>query len=345
MKRVLRIIDEIFFVLFAEDCADFAPSGEEFGNAHPFRFESGDRTGEHRFRNGCRGNPEFERRFGSPASGPLLSGAVKDHVDHRTPRFGIGELQNFRGDFKQITSLRAIVPAAEDFRKFIHGIIVKRTQKQIRFRDQLHVGIFDSVVYRFDEMSGAARPDPFAAGRAVGRRCGDFFEQRFNERARFAVSPGHERGTFQGALFSSGNTGSDKRNFLFREHSDAPFGVAVVGVAAVDENISRFEVRQQLRNDVVDCASRLDHHHDSARPPERGAKLCRRICGQNVFAVGASGDEFAGAFGRTVVNSDGEAFGLHVQNKILPHHSESDHADVGKFFFRHVMTPSLVLCG
>ena len=83
-------------------------------------------------------------------------------------------------------------------------------------------------MHHFYEMTGSARPDPFAAGRAVGRRRGDFFEQRFNERARFAVSPGHERGAVQCALFSAGNSGSDEQNFLFRELFDAPFGIAVV---------------------------------------------------------------------------------------------------------------------
>ena len=133
----------------------------------------------------------------------------------------------------------------------------------------------------------------------------------------------------QGSFLTAGNTGADKPYLLIGKLPDAAFRILIIGVSAVDNDVARLKMRQQLRDHCIDRASGFDHQHDPARSLQVPAELLHRISGQDPFSFGAAVDESGGPVRGPVVYCDGESFGFHIENKIFPHHSESDHADIG----------------
>ena len=64
-----------------------------------------------------------------------------------------------------------------------------------------------------------------------------------------------------------------------------------MGVAAVDEDVAGLEQRGDLLDDLIDGRAGLDHHHDLARPLQRGDQLLDGVAADDAFALGPAGEE------------------------------------------------------
>ena len=99
-------------------------------------------------------------------------------------------------------------------------------------------------------------------------------------------------------------------------------------VAAVDDEVSRFEQRRELVDHGVHRRARLDHDHRLARTLERADKFLHRLGGNDVLVLGAALGEFFRDRSGAVEHRDGEALALHVQDEVFAHDGEADEPDV-----------------
>ena len=72
-------------------------------------------------------------------------------------------------------------------------------------------------------------------------------------------------GPLQGALLAAGDAGADEVQVVLAQRRLAPAGVLEVGVAAVDDDVARLQVRDQLVDHRVGGGAGLDHDDDPAR--------------------------------------------------------------------------------
>jgi hypothetical protein len=71
-----------------------------------------------------------------------------------------------------------------------------------------------------------------------------------------------------GALFATRNTGSDIKETFGFELLNTANGIRVVRVSAVNDDITLFELRGQLFDEVIDCGACFDKKDDLARTLE-----------------------------------------------------------------------------
>ncbi len=84
--------------------------------------------------------------------------------------------------------------------------------------------------------------------------------------------PGMIRGAVARSFLTAGDTAADKGNVFFRKVAAAAFAITVTGVAAVDDDVIRAEVGQQLTDDVINRITGLYHQYDFTRPGQRLGK-------------------------------------------------------------------------
>ncbi len=101
-----------------------------------------------------------------------------------------------------------------------------------------------------------------------------------------------------------------------------------MAVAAVDDNISLFKMREQLLDEIVHGGPRLHEHHDLARVFQVARQFLNAVAADNRLALGATRDECVHLFHGAVVAGDGEPLARHVENNILAHDGETDETDV-----------------
>ena len=102
-----------------------------------------------------------------------------------------------------------------------------------------------------------------------------------------------------------------------------------MGVAAVDEDVARFEVRGDHLDGVVHRLPGLHQDDDLARALDAGDELLGRGGADELLALAAPADELLHLVGAAVVHGDGVPAGLHVEDEVLAHHGESHETDVG----------------
>ena len=253
-----------------------------FARRNHARFDRGVDGGDHdRLR---------ERRLQRPKSGPFLAGLVEDHIDERLACVRIFLAENLRSDFDEITFERAAIPFRENFGELFSRRDRGRCFKnRVRFADQLHVAVLDSVVHHLYIMAGAIRSHVTAARFAIDLR-GDLAEDRRDDFPRFARTAGHERRTFERAFFAAGNAAADKVKSASFEIFAAPLRVGEKRIAAVDDDVAFFQKRRELPDDRIDRRAGFDHDHRFARPRSAPRQILPS-CPQrmNVLSAAASG--------------------------------------------------------
>ena len=105
--------------------------------------------------------------------------------------------------------------------------------------------------------------------------------------------------------------------------------VAEVGVAAVDENVTRLEQGSDLFDDGIRATTGLDHHDDATRALEACDKASQIMERQEGSLVPVLGHDLVGARSCAVVNGDPETLVGHVAGQVGPHHGHPDDADLG----------------
>ena len=130
---------------------------------------------------------------------------------------------------------------------------------------QLHIAVFDSVVYHLYEMSRAVLAYPVAAGSSVFNLCADVLENRLNSFPSCGRTSGHHGRTYERALSTAGNSCSYVQHTALFYKFASSLSVREMRVAAVDDYITLVEKRKQLSYSFVNGRACANHHHNNSR--------------------------------------------------------------------------------
>ena len=158
--------------------------------------------------------------------------------------------------------------------QFVGGKAECVLHQVVRLADELHVAILDPVMHHLYVMPGAVFSHPIATGRAVLNFGGDSLEDGLHMRPGGGIPTGHDGRPPPRAFLATGNAGANVKEALARKVFRAAASVRPMRVAAVDDDVTLFQVRQQIFNHMVDGVAGLDHQHDPPRSFERRRKLC-----------------------------------------------------------------------
>ena len=101
-----------------------------------------------------------------------------------------------------------------------------------------------------------------------------------------------------------------------------------IGIAAVDDDVSRIEQGSQLREHGVDRDAGFDQQDDLARPRQRCHELGQGRDADDAGARGRSREIFLGAQCGAVIDDDGKTVAGDIEGEILTHHRQPDQPDV-----------------
>ena len=202
-----------------------------------------------------RRNAELLRLDRRPFAGALLAGAVEDDVDHRLAGLGIVGVEHLGGDLDQVGIEPALVPFGEDRADLLRRHAEPVAQDAVDLGDHLHVGIFDAVVDRLDEMAGAVGAEPGGAGLALifGRDRGQHLLDALPRRLGAAD---HDRRAVPRAFLAARNADADEGQAGAFQFLEAAHRVAEIGVAGIDHDVVGRQHAAQMRDLLVDRARR-----------------------------------------------------------------------------------------
>ena len=101
-----------------------------------------------------------------------------------------------------------------------------------------------------------------------------------------------------------------------------------MGVAAVDQNISVAQQRQELFNHIVHGLSRFDHHKHLARLFQIVNQFFETVAADDIFSGGSAVYKFVHFFRRAVEHGHGEALRLHVHDQVFTHNGKADETNI-----------------
>ncbi len=152
-------------------------------------------------------------------------------------------------------------------------------------------------------------------------------------RPRGRIAAGHDRGAEARAFFAAGDAGADEEDAFLGQVLGAAVGVGEEGVAAVDDDVARFKIRQHVVDHLVDSVAGLDHQHDAARALEQADELFDGVRADDLGALGFVGQEVVHFGDGAVEDGHLEAVVVHVEDEVLSHDGEADQADVTRCFW------------
>src|SRR5688572_27704962 len=103
-------------------------------------------------------------------------------------------------------------------------------------------------------------------------------------------------------------------------------------VAAVDDDVSLLEHRDQTLDYLVDCLTGLYHQHHSPRFFQRLNQFLDRVRSYDLCSSGFLFDEFVYLGDGSIKYSHAVTMVVHVQDQVLAHDSQTDQSDVTTFF-------------
>jgi hypothetical protein len=133
-----------------------------------------------------------------PAPGALLFGDIGDHVDKRLAGRSIDVGQHLRRYSDEIGVEVTVVPLLE-YRRDAGWLEPGAAKNVVCLRDELHVGVLDTVVDHFDEVARPVGPHVGAAGLALELR-GDVLKERSQCGIGLARPSGHDARAVQGTF-------------------------------------------------------------------------------------------------------------------------------------------------
>ena len=147
---------------------------------------------------------------------------------------------------------------------------------------------------------------------------------------------GHDRWAVARAFLAAGNAGADEEQPLAFQIFRAAVGVLKKRIAAVNDDVARFEMRQELLDEFVHRLAGLDHDHHAARAFEQRDQFRERMRADDLGALGFAAEELIHLGHGAVEDGHGEAVVVHVENEILAHDGQSDQCDVSLSFHRNI---------
>src|SRR6266436_4430073 len=107
-------------------------------------------------------------------------------------------------------------------------------------------------------------------------------------------------------------------------------------VAAVDDDVSFFQVRQQAIDHMIDGIAGLHHQHHAARLLQRLNQLRNRVGAYYLRAFGFVVEEVVNLGDGSIEYGNAVSMIVHVQDQILAHHGEADESDVAAFCWHNL---------
>ena len=138
-----------------------------------------------------------------------------------------------------------------------------------------------------------------------------------------------------GAFLATGNAGADVEQALGLEVLGAADRVFKKGVAAVNDDVARLKVRDDLFNEFIHRLAGLHHEHDAAGLFEQGDHLLNGVSANDIGALGLVVEEVVHLRDGAIVSGHGEPVVVHVQNQILAHNGQPDYSNISFRF--HVL--------
>ncbi len=133
------------------------------------------------------------------------------------------------------------------------------------------------------------------------------------------------------SVFSAGHAHSDEPDaFRFQLRRPA-FGIAEERIAAIDQDVAFLQMRQQVRDNVVNGFTCRDKEHDSARLLEHIHQIRWRVDPPQCLRACVERPDF---FLVQVVADHGVAVARYVQRQAASHGAKANHAET--VFFSHL---------
>ena len=158
-------------------------------------------------------------------------------------------------------------------------------------------------------------------------------ENLLHQRPRLGAAAGHHRRTEPRAFFAARHARADEEHALALQVLGAADGIRKVRVAAIDDQVAGFQVRQQHFDEIVHRLPRLHHQHDLARPLQQPHHLFDRMrADDGLAALGGIVEEFVHFRNRAIVGHYRLTVIVHIEDEILTHHGEADQCDICGWF-------------
>lgn len=178
-----------------------------------------------------------------------------------------------------------------------------------------------------DIVAGSISTDPIATRLAVALRR-DALEDVLDVRPCLIITTGHKRRSMPGTFLTARHTTADVQKALLLNILGSALGIREMAVSAVDDDITFFQMRDQLIDEGIDRGAGLDEKHDTTRTLERGDKLGNGPGGDDVCSLCGGGHEVICLFRGAVVDGDDIAVVVHVEDDVLAHDGQADEADI-----------------
>ncbi len=216
--------------------------------------------------------------------------------------------------------------------------------------NQLHVTIFYTVMDHLHIMAGAFVTNPVAAWFAVAFG-GYRLEDVLDEGPCFLIASRHKTRSVASTFLTTRYPCANESKSLFFQSFRSAVGVGIMRVAAINDDISWFNERQQQIDEIVDWLSSHDEEHDAPWLLEPQTELLHGMCtndmlvpysdtisiecqvclkpmlpGQRTF--GFIFQETVDLGDCPVEDHDGKIMVGNVQNQILTHYGQTNEAEV-----------------
>ena len=237
-----------------------------------------------------------------PAPRTLLACRINDFIDNIAVRQVVFFRKNIGGNTDEETLQFPLIPLVEGFGNFPIRKLAYVFHEQVRFGNQLHIRIFNTVMYHFYKMTGPVFTDISAARFSViGFRRNSFVHVLYF-RITFLMAAGHNSRTATSARFTARNTHTVEMDALSLASIVTTARIFKERVAAVNDDISFFQQPVQRCQHAVYRCARHNHEHDFTRTFQRLDKLFQIIIRRNSF-MRPFGNKLFRQIGRVIVYS------------------------------------------
>lgn len=325
VKSLLKVVNELLLVTL--ECL-LGGTGDDLGGPDSLVLNGREASGEDGLTDKGNGHTVVEGVNGSPLTGTLLAGLVKDLSDHGDT-VSVLELENVSGDLNEERVEDTAVPLVKDASNLVLIELKTSLEDVVGLSDQLHVSVLDTVVDHLNVVAGTGLTNPVTARLTLGLSSG-LLEDLLNVGPGGIRTTGHKRRTVSGTLLTTRDTRADKQETLGLELMGSSDRVGVVGVTTVNDDVTLLEVRLELSNEVVDGLTSLDEEDDSPRPLELSAELLNGVGANDVGALSLVRKEVVNLGDGSVVGTDLEALVVHVKDQVLTHDGQTNKTNVGK---------------
>ena len=211
----------------------------------------------------------------------------------------------------------------------------------ISFANQLHIAVFDAIVDHLHEMARSVLAHPVTAGSPILHLGANGLEDRLDGFPGGIAAAGHHTGTLQRAFLAAGYTGTYIQKALAFHISGTADGIREMAVAAVDEDITGFQIGDHCVDQLVHRTSCLDHHHDLPGPLQIVRQFLQAVAADDIFTLGTAFRKIVHPGCGPVVHRHREALGLHIHYQVFTHHRKADQADIRFFHIHYLFTLAL----